>query len=283
MHAATSLASAIANSAEASSTSSCVANSNPTAVMTDATVATHGTNSMSRRAASASVSTTYATSTTPVNPGASTWKRTVDSHSSGARIIADVIAYVTLAKRLAAYVRTAHTIHMHAYTMATSSTGNFGTAPDSAIARSKYAPAMPSTALPSTVITPAGVSTEGIPSFVFAGMGLSSGGISNSGAAGAGCSACTSTVPTTGSAALAVTAWPSSAAIRRSNSRTRSLSCSTTDAIPSTVSVTGHPAFAGTKRSPNRSLRSWLRTTTRDATAFSDSNHTAMFAPSKQG
>ena len=73
----------------------------------------------------------------------------------------------------------------------------------------------------------------------------------------------------------------SSAKMRCSSSRNRWLSCSTTDAIPSAVSIMRNPASSGTKRLSIGLFLRWLRTTPRDATAFSDSNHIAMFLQGK--
>jgi hypothetical protein len=62
-----------------------------TAVMTVDRVAIQGIICRLRRHARANASTTNATSTTAVNAGARTWKRTVDSQSSGERINAAVM------------------------------------------------------------------------------------------------------------------------------------------------------------------------------------------------
>src|SRR5579864_5214333 len=80
---ATSVAKATASKAAVRGTSSWVAMMSARAVITVARVATQGTNCSLRRHARANASTTNATSTTAVKAGASTWKRTVDSHSSG--------------------------------------------------------------------------------------------------------------------------------------------------------------------------------------------------------
>src|SRR5579864_34898 len=90
--AATSVASATASRAAVSGTSSRVAIMSATAVMTVDKVAIHGISWRLRCHARANASTTNATSTTAANAGARTWKRTVDSQSSGARISAAVTA-----------------------------------------------------------------------------------------------------------------------------------------------------------------------------------------------
>src|SRR5207302_9642266 len=120
-----------------SGTSSWVSIISASAVMTDDSVAIHGISCRSLRHASAMVSTTNATVTAAATAGERTWKRTVDSHNSGERISVDVMPYVMLAKRLAAWMRTAQTIQKDAYRIATKSTGNFGIELDSAIARDR--------------------------------------------------------------------------------------------------------------------------------------------------
>jgi len=154
----------------------------------------------------------------------------------------------------------------------------FGAEPDSAIARSRYAPAMPSTALPSTVITPAGVSAAAAPFHGSGGWPCCTGRMPATGVAAVGCFACSCGIADAISAPLACVAIPSSSATRRSSSRTRSFSRSTTDAIPSTVSITRNSALVGTGRRSDAASSGWLRTTPRPATTFSDSNHRWMFA-----
>src|ERR1700756_766627 len=96
-----SVASATTNKAVVSGTSSWVVMINARAVITVAKVATQGIICRLRCHASVNVSTAKAHSTTELKAGDSTWKRTVDSHSKGERMSAEVTPYVTLAKRLA--------------------------------------------------------------------------------------------------------------------------------------------------------------------------------------
>ena len=84
------MASATANNAVVSGTRSWVAMINARSVITLARVATHKMACRLRCHASASVSTTKATSTIDADAGGRTRKRTVDSHSKGERINADV-------------------------------------------------------------------------------------------------------------------------------------------------------------------------------------------------
>src|SRR5246127_5454691 len=173
--AAASVTNATASNAAVRGTRSWVSMMSASAVITEDRVATHGSSCRSLRHARAIESTVNVTVTAAANAGERTWKRTVDSHSIGERISADVTPYVILAKRLVERIRTAHTIQKQAYAMATKSTGNFGTELDSAIARNRYAPAIPRTALPSIGTAPDGVSRGGNPRHVAGGRGRCSG------------------------------------------------------------------------------------------------------------
>ena len=80
----------MARSAAVKGTSSWVSTMSAKAVATAANVATHGITCRFCRQASARASTTNATSRAAVTLGGRTWKRTVPSHSRGAKINADV-------------------------------------------------------------------------------------------------------------------------------------------------------------------------------------------------
>src|ERR1017187_6900273 len=107
------------------------------AVATVASVAIQGSACKFRRQQSTKVSERKPANTTAPNVAEMTWNRTVASHISGARIIAEVTPYTLLANGLSACVRAAHNIHPHAYKIATIKIANCGIAPDSEIARSK--------------------------------------------------------------------------------------------------------------------------------------------------
>ena len=229
--------------------------------MTDDSVAIHGISCRSLRHASAMVSTTNATVTAAATAGERTWKRTVDSHNSGERISVDVMPYVMLAKRLAAWMRTAQTIQKDAYRIATKSTGNFGIELDSAIARNRYAPAIPRTALPRIGTAPDGVSRGGNPRHVAGGRGrcsrVSDERASNAGElpAGQGSFDSASASLREALAPLRMTDCVSRAATRCSMERSCALSCSSANAMLSTACGMWNSASArkGLVRSVSRS------------------------------
>src|ERR1035438_3544461 len=148
--AAASLASAITRSAARYGTRSCDTISNASAVNAAALWAAQTTGARLRFQAKANAATTNALSNPAVAEADKIWKRSVSSPSMGARISAAVTAYAVLAKRAPAGTRVAHTNHVPAYASASTTTANLGNDPDSATARSTYAPAIPSMALPTT-------------------------------------------------------------------------------------------------------------------------------------